>query len=142
VNASVDTRDFAKFARALRQAEPDLYHQLKSELRGAGEIVAGKVRSRASFSSRIPGTVKVRTSGVGVRVIVGGPGAPDAAPIENSGKGFVRHPVFGNKDVWTAKGSRPAFFEPAVREGLPYAAAAAVSALDRAVYEIVKKTEG
>jgi hypothetical protein len=57
-----------------------------------------------------------------VRILVGGPNAPNAAPIENHGKGHVRHPVFGDREDFTDKNSRPAFAEPVVaRHREPFA---------------------
>jgi hypothetical protein len=82
-------------------------------LREAGEIVAADARNRASYSDKIPASIKVRTARGNVKVVAGGDAAPDAAPIENKGRGFVRHPIFGSRENWTSKNSHPAFLSPA-----------------------------
>jgi hypothetical protein len=135
---TVDTSDFTKFAKALKTANPVLQVELRRNLRSAGETVAAAIRRRASFSQRIPGSVKVQTRLASVAVTAGGKAAPDAAPIENKGKGHVRHPVFGNRAVWTDKNSPPAFFRPGLAAGGPAAAVAGVEALEAAVHEVVR----
>lgn len=111
---SVDTTSLTQLAKDLRKAAPDVSKKMNTRLRNAGKLVAGAAKVNASYSTRIPASVKVNRRGVNVTVTAGGPGAANAAPIENRGKGFVRHPVYGNKDVWTAKNSHPAFLLPAL----------------------------
>jgi hypothetical protein len=113
-NVNVDVSQLRQLAKDLRKADPDLGVKLRLRMRGVGGIVADTAQEMASYSTRIPGSIKVRVSGFTVKVVAGGPGAGDAAPIENRGKGFVRHPVFGNRNVWTAKNSHPAFLAPAL----------------------------
>lgn len=112
-NISVDASSLTKLAKDLRQAAPGISKKMNTRLRNAGKLVAADAKVRSSYSTRIPASVKVSRSGVNVKVVAGGPGAGDAAPIENRGKGFVRHPVYGNRDVWTAQNSHPAFLAPA-----------------------------
>jgi hypothetical protein len=114
VSISVDTRALSRLAADLRYAAPESWKACRVALKAAGEIVAADARARTSYSDRIPGSIKVRvTRGGNVKVVAGGEAAPDAAAIENRGKGFVRHPVFGDRQVWTDKNSRPAFLAPA-----------------------------
>lgn len=77
-------------------------------------------------------------TGLNAKIQFGGDAAPDAAPIENKGKGFVRHPVFGNKDVWTAKNSHPPFLGPAFEEDREEA----MAVLDEAVFRTIEVTVG
>lgn len=110
----IDTSQLKDLGRQLRKGSPELARQMRTGLREVGQVVAEEAKHRASFSKRIPGSIRVRTtSGFSVSVVAGDGNATDAAPIENKGKGFVRHPVFGNRDVWTSKGSHPAFLAPA-----------------------------
>lgn len=109
----MNARQVGRIARGIRKASPTAWKACRVRLLQVGNTVADDVRSASSFSSRIPQSVKVRTTASGnVRISVGGAGAPDAVPIENKGKGFVRHPVFGDRNVWTAKNSRPAYLLP------------------------------
>jgi hypothetical protein len=111
---AVDTTQLSHLARSIRTHTPEVWKDCRAGLRVAMEPVAEEARVRAGFSSRIEYTVKIRTTSSGnVKVIAGGTGAPNAAPIENKGRGHVRHPVFGNRDVWTDKNSPPAFLAPA-----------------------------
>ncbi len=111
-----DTQQLSRLARALRDAGPEVWKECRAKLRAAGQIVADDAKLRSSpFSGRIEYSIHVRTTASGnVKVIAGGESAPDAAAIENRGKGFVRHPVFGNREVWTDKNSHPAFLAPAL----------------------------
>lgn len=114
MDLQIDTRAFSRFAKALKSADRNLANNLRKKIRAGAEIVAADARSRASFSKRIPGAIRVRTSGASVAVEVDKNKAPNAKPIENDGKGHVRHPVFGDRAVWTDKNSRPAFLHPAL----------------------------
>lgn len=110
-----DTRQLTRLAADLRAASPEAWSACRRALRVAGELVAEDARQRVGYSSRIEYTIKVRTGGRGiVKVVAGGEGAPDAAPIENRGRGFVRHPTFGHRDRFTAKNSHPAYLSPAL----------------------------
>ena len=115
LNIVVDTRSLARLARDLRKAAPDAWKAYRTSVRAVAEVVLEDAKQRASFSSRIPQSMKIRvTAGGNVKIVAGGDAAPDAAAIENRGRGFVRHPVFGNREKWTAKGSHAAFLAPAL----------------------------
>lgn len=109
-----DTSQLSQLARDLRAAAPAALKAYRVAARALAVPVLADAQQRASFSSRIPGSGRIRVTGGGnVKIIFGGDAAPDAAPIENRGKGHVRHPVFGNRQVWTDKNSHPAFATPA-----------------------------
>ena len=132
-----DTKDLSRLARDLAKAAPEAWAACRASMRMAVEPIAEDARVRAAFSSRIEYTIKIRTGRGNVKIIAGGPGAPNAAPIENKGKGHVRHPVFGNRNVWTDKNSPPAYLGPAYEEGKDKALAeievAVVATIDRAM---------
>lgn len=92
-----DTASLNRLARDLSAAAPEAWAACRASLREAGDIVAADARQRASFSTRIPGTIHtVSRLGV-VKVRAGGAGAPNAAPIENEGReGVFRHPLWGS----------------------------------------------
>jgi len=127
---SIDTKALRSFAKALRVAEPALAKGLRLAYRAAGDEVASDARRRADYSTRIPGSIRVRTTQTAaVSVIAGGPQALDAAPLEHQGlPGSFRHPVFGNRAVWVDQTARP-FLHPALEAKGEEAKAAVAAAL-------------
>lgn len=123
----VDTRALAAAAKQLRETAPAGWAAARKGLAAAGELIKADAASRSSYSSRIPASLRVRVTGGGiVKVVAGGSSAPNAAPIENHGRGFVRHPVFipraqlpGPPGRWTAKNSHPAYLTPALHDNVP-----------------------
>ena len=99
----VDTRELKDLARDLRKASPELAKGFRTKMKAAGEVVKTEAMARASFSRRIPPSLRVSVTGNGttVKVVAGGARAANAAAIENRGEGFVRHPVF---EVGASKG--------------------------------------
>lgn len=134
----VDVSALRTLAKALKDVGPEAYKELQAEMKAAGEKVAADARQRVAYSPRIVASIKVRTSPGNFKVLAGGESAPDAAPIENGGKGYVRHPVFGDRDTWTSKNSKPAFLAPALAANAPEIAAG----LDAAISKAVKKVLG
>lgn len=100
-------------------------------------MVAQDAKRRSSWSSRIPGTIRVETSvgenREGVKIRAGGPGAPHARPYEGlSVRGDVfRHPVYGNRENWVEQETRPFLF-PAAAAMQSVATALILGALDDA----------
>jgi hypothetical protein len=137
----VDTTDFKKFAKALRKGAPQLALEMKNDIRAIGEVVAADARERASFSKRIPASVKVRVASTTVSVVAGGKNAPDAEVFENKGKeGNFRHPLFGDKTHWYTQKAHP-FLRPAVVAGGPAAGKAIVATLNEIITQVVVETE-
>ncbi len=115
---TVDMSELKEFAARLKRADPQLSKDFLKAESAAGEIVASAARSRASFSRKIPGSIRTRRRGTRVRVEAGGASAPNAAPIENHGiPGVFRHPVFGNYDNWVSQAAHP-FLTPAAEENI------------------------
>lgn len=108
-----DNRALMELSAAFRRVAPESYKAAQKVVRAAALEVLEDAKARTSYSSRIPGSGKVRMVGLNARVSFGGDAAPDAAPIENRGKGFVRHPLFGNWDYWY-QNPQPAFLAPAL----------------------------
>lgn len=138
VSVVADTKQLAKLARDLRSAAPAAWKAYRVAARALAQPVLADAQARASFSKRIPSSGKIRVTGGGnIKVVFGGESAPDAAAIENRGRGHVRHPVHGHRDRWTDKNSHPAFLAPAFdahREAVMRGIEAAVfEAVERAV---------
>lgn len=130
---SVDTSQLRLLGVQLRRTAPEVWKVLRKEMRAAAEVVAAEARTQASFSTRIPASIKVKGAGATLKVTAGGDAAPDAAPIENGGKGFVRHPVFGHRDRWSATNSKPAFLRPALDAHRKEIETSIAESIDRAV---------
>ena len=116
LGAHIKTLD-KKMAAAVRK-------HIRTGITDAAQPLADAVRAQASWSSRIPGAVSVKTSfgprSAGASVVVNNKKAPEARPLEmgsqRSSSGFLRHPVFARasetKDQWTWVNQpvRPFFF--------------------------------
>ena len=125
---TIDVTQLDALAKDLRKASVSVAKDFDKGLVAAGKIVAADAKSRAGFSSRIPGSIRVRRRGRSVRVQAGGSAAPHAPAFENQGNpGTFRHPVYGNFDVWVAQQAHP-FLGPAAeaKEGEMLAAILAV----------------
>ena len=78
-------------------------------LREAAEIVADAAREiSASFSTRIPASIRITGGTSKVYIRAGGPSAPNAYPFDTG----ARHPLFGNRDWWYPQPKKP-FLEEA-----------------------------
>lgn len=114
-----NTDQLLRLAQGLRAASPAAYRSYQRTVRVGAAKVLADAQSRASYSQKIPGSGRVRMLPNGnARVTFGGPSAPDAAPLENRGRGFVRHPLFGNRNFWYTT-QLPAFLTPAFLENQP-----------------------
>lgn len=110
----VDSSEMRTLSKQMRRTAPKLWRALLRDMRVAAAVVSEDARSRSSWSTRIPSSIRVQGTGYGLKVVAGGDTAPDAAPYENKGKqGDFRHPVFGNRDRWVTQTARP-FLAPAL----------------------------
>lgn len=123
----VDVTELRALARDLRRASREAHIALRTGMRTAARVVGDDARSRTGYSKRIPGSIKESVGLANFKVSAGGDSAPNASPIENKGRGDVRHPVFltyaqahsgSSKYIkrWTEKNSPPAFLEPALHD--------------------------
>lgn len=105
----IDVRQLRDLGLRARLVDPAIEKDLIAGALAGDEIVAARVRKNAKAfpgknrTTRIADSVQVRHRGTRVKIQAGGAGAPEAAPIENHGKGGTfRHPVFGH-DVWVSQ---------------------------------------
>lgn len=115
LRVNIDTKDLRQLYVDLKGVEGNLRVELRKGVKAAAEPIASAVRAAASWSSRIPGAVRVkpsfgaRTTGVTITVDAGR--APEARALEHGGRGGTfRHPVYGNREVWVSQKARPFFF--------------------------------
>lgn len=126
------------------QALPDETRKaIRPKLRRAGMAVVAGAKARSSWSSRIPGSIRMsvsfRVDREGVLVTAGNRSTPHARPFEDVlGRGKFRHPVFPDTKNLTRKGwrwvsqtSRPFLF-PAALANEDAATAGVRTALDDA----------
>lgn len=129
---TVNTSGLRDVAAALRQAAKRLPTAHRAALREGAEKIAVDARAKASWSTRIPGSVRVKARGDRVSVTAD---APDAAPLENRGKeGEFKHPVFGNAGVVVSQKARP-FLHPAARINEPKLVDGTLEAIDKTMTE-------
>lgn len=107
-----DASHLRKLSRDFLRVDPAAVKAAKAVIRAAAVVVLEEAKANSSYSTRIPASGKVRMLGLNAKIVFGGDTAPDAAPIENRGKGHVRHPLFGNKNFWY-ENPQPAFLTPA-----------------------------
>lgn len=117
-------KDFARLEADLRDVPEHMRKALDRRLRPAGEKTVSAIRRHASWSSRIPGAVRLRVAfkakDVGLIITVDHNAAPHARPFEGivarAGHGNTfRHPVFGDTDTWVDQPFRR-FVWPGVEE--------------------------
>ncbi len=131
MSVDVNAKQFDRFVRDLKSAgltsEVEMSKTMTAGLLVGGEAVEKVAKQKASFSTRIPATIKARLHGTRVEVQAGGSDAPHAGPLDHRGvAGSFKHPVFGQGSV--SQRARP-FFEPALVEASP----ATVKAVDDAL---------
>ena len=127
-------RDLHRMGRAGRR-------RLRQRMGDLAQPVLTDARSRAGWSTRIPGALSVRpvTRGDAVGVALraaAGENAPHARVYEGIGGGsYFRHPVFGRPGGWVAQSTRP-YALPAVRANEGRAAQACADAFEDAAREV------
>lgn len=123
-------------ARDLARIPEDLRAATRTRIRAAGSQVMQEAASNASWSSRIPGAMSLRTNLAGntpgVTITVDTKKAPHARPFEGIVAGAWRHPVFGHRDRWVEQAARP-YLLPAARTGYELVATAIEDAVDDAL---------
>ncbi len=114
---TIDTKSLTKLVKNLQETEPGIRKSVNTALREGAELVAIEARLISSWSSRIPGSIRVAGAGTRVLVKAGGAKAPHAAPFEHHGQpGTFRHPVYGNRQVWVSQKARPFLLPAAVKK--------------------------
>src|ERR1035437_4739813 len=64
----VDTTELKELGKRLRAGRPGVRKALAVRLREVGDVVADAAKAEASFSTRIPGSIRVRVSGFAVKI--------------------------------------------------------------------------
>lgn len=94
--------------------------------------MVAQARANASWSSRIPGAIRVAVLKRGVDIRVNRRRAPHARPYEAiGGNATFRHPVHGHRDRWVSQATRP-FLDPAVEQHRGKVRKALIDLVDKA----------
>lgn len=130
--------EIRKLAKDIGRFPAELRKELRPALKKAAEPIAAGARSRAAWSSRIPGAISLRarlgTRDPGVSLRVLGSRAPHGRAYEGiRGNSVFRHPVFGHRDRWVEQPTRP-YAAPAVEAG----AGGVLTAAAEAVTEVAR----
>ncbi len=132
---TIDTRDLQRLVKDLEKTTPGIRKSVNVAIREGGELVAVQARMLSSWSSRIPGSIRVGGAGTKVVVKAGGAKAPHAPAFEHHGQpGSFRHPVYGNRQVWVPQKARP-FLLPAALKNAPVVRDMAAKGVDLAFRE-------
>lgn len=114
---SIDTSDVVRFARANLEAAGITKAEFGKGLRAAGMAALPTAKALASWSQRIPGTIKVSGGVTGVKLKAGGDNAPHAKVYEVGSKGNrgqVRHPIWGEWYPNVKYGPTRPYMRPAI----------------------------
>lgn len=110
----------AKVAADLRAIPREVRKEVGPAIRKAAGPILQAAKANASWSTRIPGALRIavrfgrRTSGVAL--VASAKRAPHARAYEGLGKqGNFRHPVHGHEGRWVTQRRRP-FARPAVQQ--------------------------
>lgn len=109
--------------RDLNKVPVELRRKMSGAIRKAGQPIVSDARRRASWSTRIPGAISMRSRFTGRRpgisIVVSAKKAPHARAYEGlTGDGSAfKHPVFGNRNVWVSQATRPFLFPAAEAHG-------------------------
>lgn len=131
--------ELAQLIEDLREMPAEIRKELGPEFVAAAQPVLTDARARASWSSRIPGAMRVRARRSlrrpGASLVVNSRRAPHARLYEDlTGAGSFRAPLFGNRRYWYSHATRP-FARPAVQAGR----SGFIRAADRAVVQAARR---
>lgn len=140
---------FLKLSKALKGAGSGaMRKELNKRLKAAAKPVIEQSRAEALRTlpqrggyavlvARAPQRIQVRTGArtAGVRVIV----ARDKSSARRANRGLIRHPVFGNRDVWVDQQlATSGWFDGPAQAALPEMREAAEKAMQSIVDDIVR----
>jgi hypothetical protein len=110
------TAELRKFIASFEKLPADLRKGMRPMLKSTGDHALAQARSNASWSSRIPRSLRTTVSltkrSAGVSLTANLKVAPHARALENLGKpGMIRHPVNRDGTKFASQPARPYFFK-------------------------------
>lgn len=141
--------DFLRLSKALKHAgRTELRKELTSSLKRTARPLIGKTRAealrrlpkRGGLARQVakePQRIQVRTGArtAGVRVVVG----KRAGGAQAANRGFIRHPVFGNRDVWVTQSVPPGWFDDTLRDSAPEVRRGLERAIETVAEQVVRE---
>jgi len=104
------TSNYREVYAALRRLDPEAAKQLQKEMRTVANRVVIQAKGNASWSVKIPPSIRASSTAKGAAVRV--QSSNRLAVLNELGKTW-RHPLFGNHDWFYPQNARP-FVKPAV----------------------------
>lgn len=136
--------EFLRLSKALKHAgRTELRKELNKGMRRAAKPLIPKARAEAlkrlpskgglaKQVAREPMRVQVRTGrNPGVRIVVG----RKRGGARGANRGSIRHPVFGNRQVWVTQPVPPGWFDEPLSDSAP----AVRRDLERALHDIAEQ---
>lgn len=142
---------FLALSKALKHAgQTELRKDLNKAMRNGAKPLVGKARSeamsrlpqRGGIAKQIakePARVQTRTGkDPGVRVVVG----KKRGGARAANRGVIRHPVFGNRDVWVDQRVRPGWFDDPMKASAPEIREVLEAEMEQIAQRIVREVGG
>lgn len=141
----VGAEELAAVAKALRQAgDKELRKELYRGLRRAAKPLIAEARQHARDTLPKSGGLNERVARSKFKVAVRGAGRNPGVRITATGldkrldtEGRIRHPVYGNREVWVQQKVKPHWFETPMAAGAPEVR----RELQKVVEDIARKLE-
>jgi len=141
----------ARLSKALRDAgRTELRKELHAGLRNAAKPLIEKTRAEAlrrlpkrgglaKAVAKAPQRLQVSTGrDPGIRIVVG----KTRSGARAANAGFIRHPVFGNRQVWVDQKVTPGWFDDPLRASIGEVRPYLEQAMENTVEQIVREVEG
>lgn len=139
--------DLERVSRELRGAPQELRRELfrginratKEPRREALEELVARLPDRGGASAAIRRDTRLNTKrnmrgrNVGVRVVAKSP-----RTVQRMNRGILRHPVYGNRNVWVNQAIDPGWFTDPMEASAPEVRTQIVAALERVAQQIAR----
>ncbi len=141
-------RELAQLGRQLKAAPKELRKELLAEIRKEGKPAVEDVKRqtddylprRGGLAERVARQsygVRTRLAGRSAGVRIQGTGRTVRA-LRSIDAGSLRHPVFGNRDVWVSQSVRPGFFTEPLEKDAPRFRKGVERAMSKTAQQIVR----
>lgn len=141
--------DFLKLSKALKHAgRTELRRELTNGMKRTARPLVAKTRAEAlrrlpkkgglaKQVAKEPQRVQVRTGAktAGVRIVVG----KKRGGARGANKGTIRHPVFGNREVWVDQDVTPGWFDDPIRDSAPQVRRDLERAMESVAEQVVRE---
>ena len=125
-----------------KQLEKDLRKAISRALKPATKAVRASVPQYmpSGYAPVLAKALRLRTSNLtsGLRITGQAAGNPRPRKVTDLNRGRLRHPVFGNRDIWVTQTVRPRFFDEPLQTRAPRVRAE----LDTVLDEVAAKLGG